>query len=137
MATLPITETTQSPRALHYALWTVQALLAFAFFAAGAMKTLTPIDQLVAQGIDHGWALTRFIGVSELAGAVGLILPSALRIQPWLTPLAASGLATIMVLAAGVHAAHGQVSQLPPVIVLGALAAFVVWGRSTRARILA
>ena len=74
-------------------LWVVQILLALAFVMAGAMKLFTPIADLAAQ---MGWPdessalLVRFIGLAEVCGALGLILPSALRIRPSLTPLAAA-----------------------------------------------
>ena len=68
----------------------------------------------------------RAIGVSELLGAIGLILPAALRIKPILTPLAASGIAVIMILATAYHIYAGE----PPVtIAFFLLAAFVAWGR--------
>jgi putative oxidoreductase len=76
-------------------------------------------------------ALLRFIGISEALGAVGLILPSALRILPKLTPLAAVGLATVMALAIPFHASRGELLQaLPANVILGSLAAFVAWGRT-------
>lgn len=123
-----------SPRpALHIGLWVVQALLALAFFASGAMKVAMPIEELKANmpWIDGPLGgLVRFIGVSEVLGAVGLVLPTATRIKPFLTPLAALGLATVMVLAAGTHASRGELGALPVNAVLGGLALFVAWGRA-------
>jgi putative oxidoreductase len=119
-------------KGLSVALWISQILLAVMFGMAGFMKATQPIDQLsgmlpfVAQ-VPEG--LVRFIGASELAGAVGLILPAALRILPVLTPLAASGLVVVMVLAAGFHISRGEFSNLPVNFILGSLAAFVAWGR--------
>lgn len=121
-----------SSKTLHYALWGVQGLLALAFGMAGIMKATQPIAQLAAA---MPWAaamppeLVRFIGISELAGALGLILPAAARIRPGLTPLAALGLVVIMVLASLVHLARGEIQALPVNLVVGALAAFVAWGR--------
>jgi hypothetical protein len=126
---------------MNRALWIVQVLLALNFGMAGVMKSTMPIDDLVKNGL--AWAadmplwLVRFIGVSELLGAIGLILPAALRIKPVLTPLAASGLLTIMVLAAGFHATRGEWSGIAFNVVLGALAAFVAWGRFKKAPIAA
>ena len=117
---------------LSVGLWTNQILLAVMFGMAGFMKATQPISQLsamlpfVAQ-MPEG--LVRFIGASELAGAVGLILPAALRIVPVLTPLAASGLVVVMVLAAGFHISRGEFSNVPVNFILGSLAAFVAWGR--------
>jgi uncharacterized membrane protein YphA (DoxX/SURF4 family) len=137
MTTAALT-TAPDRRALRGALWTVQLLLAVAFGMAGFMKLTTPLDQLAAQmaWVDYTPApLVRFIGLSELLGAVGLVLPSALRILPWLTPLASGGLVTVMVLAALTHLTHGEAAFVPVNLVLGALAAFVTWGRARAARI--
>ena len=117
---------------VNAALWTVQVLLAGAFGLAGVMKTAMPVADLAAQMVwpgDLPPALVRFIGTSELAAALGLILPAALRIRPVLTPLAAAGLVVVMVLAAGFHLSRGELQALPINVVLGALAAFVAWGR--------
>ena len=75
----------------------------------------------------------RFIGVVELLGALGLILPAATRIMPKLTPLAASGLLVVMVLASVTHISRGEYPMIIANVVLGALAAFIAWGRLTRA----
>ena len=68
---------------MNLALWAVQALLALAFLAAGSMKLAVPVDQLLANGMSFvaytPEALVRFIGACEVAGALGLVLPSALR----------------------------------------------------------
>lgn len=80
-------------------------------------------------------ALIRFIGAAEVAGGLGVLLPSALRIRPSLTPLAAWGLVVVMVLAAGFHMSRGEWSSVPTNVVLGALAAFVAWGRTRPAPI--
>jgi hypothetical protein len=75
------------------------------------------------------------IGVCELLGAVGLILPSATRVLPVLTPVAASALTLVMVLAAGTHFSYGELPVIGVNVVLGGLAAFVAWGRFRRAPI--
>jgi hypothetical protein len=119
-------------RALHFALWGVQILLALAFGMAGVMKATTPIAELAK---NVSWAaelpsLVRFIGTSEFLGAVGLILPSALRIMPKLSGIAGAALTLVMVLAVGYHVMqHDPFSKLVPSLVLGALSAFVAWGR--------
>jgi putative oxidoreductase len=80
--------------------------------------------------------MVRFIGACELAGAVGLILPAATRIRPMLTPLAASGLVVVMLLAMAFHISRGEAAQALPInLTLGALAAFVAWGRFRKAPI--
>ena len=122
---------------MNIILWLVQILLAAAFGMAGVMKATQPVDVLAANGI--AWApqvplaLVRFIGISELLGAVGLILPALTKIKPFLTPLAALGLLTVMILAMGFHVSRGEATALPINIVLGGLAAFVAWGRASRA----
>ncbi len=84
-------------------LWILQGLLALVFLITGAIKIIRPKEQLVAQ---MGWVeevsqpVVRLIGFVEILGAVGLILPSLTGIMPWLTPLAAAGLALTMVGAA-------------------------------------
>ena len=120
-------------------IWVAQAFLAFAFLAGGGMKLTAPIDQLLANGmtfVEHvpAW-LVRFIGLSEVAGAFGLILPSALKIQPRLTPIAASLLVVVMVLAAITHVLLGEFGAVIPPVVLGSLAGFVAWGRFVAAPI--
>lgn len=117
-------------KGLHIALWIVQALLAVLFGYVGLMKIITPVEQLMESGLSWvsfvGIVMTRFIGVSELLGAIGLILPAALRIKPILTPLAAAGIAIVMILATAYHIYAGDP---PATIVLFLLAGFVAWGR--------
>lgn len=126
-------------RALSIALWSAQILLAIVFGMAGVMKTTTPIPELAEMmpWVAEAPVLARFIGVSELAAALGLLLPALTRIAPVLTPLAASGLVVVMIFAAGFHGVRGEFTALPLVIALGALAWFVAWGRFRRAPIAA
>jgi putative oxidoreductase len=125
------------PKVLHITLWILQAILASMFMMGGFMKTFMPIAELSAT---MPWAsdipqLTRFIGITQILGALGLILPAALKIAPRLTVWAASGLALTMVLALLFHINRGEMSALPINIVLGLLAGFIAWGRSTKAPI--
>jgi hypothetical protein len=125
-------------KVLHYSLWVAQLLLAAAFGMAGFMKATTPIAELalsLPMANELPEALIRFIGISELAGALGLVLPAATRIKPLLTPLAGLGLVVVMVLAAGFHVMRGEFGALPTNFALGALAAFVAWGRVRKAPI--
>lgn len=124
---------------MNIALWIVQILLALAFGASGFMKAFMPIDQLGAQ---MAWVndvnpllMVRLPGIAEVLGAIGLILPSALRIQPRLTVYAAYALALVMVLAAIFHISRGEYSDLVPNIVLLALSLFVGYGRTKLAPI--
>ena len=126
-----------APKALHIGLWVAQALLAFAFIAAGAMKTFTPIEQL---GQGQAWMsempwLVRFIGISELLGGIGVVLPGITKILPRLVGYAALGLTVVMILAVGFHVMQNDAAHPGPAIVLGLLAAFVTWGRLSRAPI--
>jgi uncharacterized membrane protein YphA (DoxX/SURF4 family) len=123
---------------LHIALWIVQVLLALAFGMAGFMKLTAPVAELAQKMIWPGAvppALVRFIGASELLGAIGLVLPAATRIRPGLTALAGAGLTLVMVLAAVFHLSRGEAKMLPINLVIGGLAAFVAWGRARRAPI--
>lgn len=125
-------------KGLRVGLWVVQGLLAATFLAAGLMKVTAPVEELQASmpwvSGSMGQAV-RFIGGVEVLGALGLILPAATRIKPSLTPLAAIGLTTVMVLASFTHLLRGEVQMLPVTAVLGGLAAFVAWGRSRKAPI--
>lgn len=127
-----------APKGWNISLWVVQVLLAVFFGMAGFMKSTQPIAELAEKMVWPGVvpaALVRFIGLSELAAAFGLILPAATRIKPVLTPLAGAGLAVIMLFAAIFHAVRGEFGALPTNFVLGALAAFVAWGRFRKAPI--
>jgi hypothetical protein len=92
-----------------------------------------PKDKLLTSG--QGWAQDfsptsiRLIGLAEILGAVGLVLPAAVHIAPILVPLAAVGLALVMAGAAAVHARRREAPQVVVNTVLLALAVFVAWGR--------
>jgi len=113
---------------MTYALWIVQGFLALLFLFTGGIKLILPLDVLRKQMPLPG-LFVRFIGVAEVLGALGLILPGLLRVRPGLTPLAAAGLvivmigATVFTLATG----GGLLSLIP--LVVGLLAAFVARGR--------
>ena len=116
---------------LNFWLWAAAGLLAVLYLMAGFMKATQPIDKLAAQ---MKWPaelpkLTRFVGWSEVLGAIGLILPLLTGILAWLTPLAAICLVVVQVLAIGFHMMRKEVTIIPFNVVLLALAAFVAWGR--------
>ena len=121
-----------SARPWHIALWAVQIVLALFFGSIGILKIRLPLEEAAAQ---MPWVLAypswtlKFIGVSELLGALGLVLPSLLRILPGLTPTAGLALATIMVLAGFYHAGQGEYPAIAVNVVLGLMAVFVAWGR--------
>jgi hypothetical protein len=110
------------------ALWIVQGLLAALFLFAGGMKLITPVAVLSVMSPFPG-EFIRFIGICEVLGAVGLILPWALGIRRELTPLAAAGLVIIMVGATVSTLAIGGGVLALPTLLLGLLAALVAYGR--------
>jgi hypothetical protein len=118
----------QECQPMTYALWIVQALLAALFLFAGGMKLILPLDKLTGPVELPGWFI-RFIGVCEVLGGLGLILPGLLRIRPGLTPLAAVGLVIIMIGAIAITLQGGLLSAALISLVVGLLAAFVAYGR--------
>ena len=118
---------------LNAALWIVQGLLAALFVFAGSTKLILPIDMLTSMGSPNqivlpSWFI-RFIGMAEVLGAIGLILPRLLTIRPQLTVLAATGLVIIMIGATSLtFAADGFAPALFPMVV-GVLAGSVAYGR--------
>ena len=114
---------------INKVLWTVQVLLAFVFLFAGGMKLLLPLDAMQVPVALPG-SFIRFIGVAEVLGAIGLVLPWLLRVRPSLTPLAAEGLAIVMVGATAVTLVGGGVGQAIVPVIVGVLAGSVAYGRS-------
>jgi hypothetical protein len=119
-------------RKANVALWTTQGLLALVFLFAGAMKLIVPVEEMSGP-VTLPALFIHFIGVCEVAGALGLVLPGIFRFRTGLTPLAAAGLVVIMVGATTLTAAYiGLASAVFPLIV-GILAAVVAYGRRPRA----
>lgn len=120
---------------MNITLWIVQGVLATMFLMAGISKSTQPIEKLLKSGIS--WAdrfptsTVRFIGISELLGGLGLILPWLLDWYPILTPSAASALAFVMMLAIFHHAKYKESKGIVVNIVLLSLLAFVAYGRFT------
>ena len=114
---------------MNRVLWVIQAVLALLFVFAGGMKLVLPLEQLAGPVALPG-AFIRFIGVAELLGGIGLILPALLRIRPGLTPLAAAGLVIIMIGAVAITVSSGAVGAALISLVVGLLAAFVAYGRT-------
>ena len=113
---------------MNKTLWIVQGLLAALFLFAGGAKLVMSLDQMAGPVALPEWFL-RFIGVAEVLGAIGLILPGLLRIRPGLTPLAAAGLVIVMIGAAAYTLAAGEVASAPMPLVVGILCGFVAYGR--------
>lgn len=113
---------------MTYALWIVQILLAAVFLFVGGMKLVLPLEKLSGP-VEMPGAFLRFIGMMEVLGGIGLILPALLRIRPGLTPLAAAGLVIIMVGAIVITLMVGERAAALISLVVGLLAAFVAYGR--------
>jgi uncharacterized membrane protein YphA (DoxX/SURF4 family) len=124
----PMPEGGRRSSLLNVALWIVQVLLAALFLFAGSMKLILPIEEMTKQTPLPGLFL-RFLGVVEVLGGIGLILPGLLRIRPGLTPLAAAGLVIIMIGATVMTLASGPVAAALFPLVTGLLAAIVAYGR--------
>ena len=122
---------TKKSKVLNVSLWVAQSILAAMFLMAGVMKFATSIEEQrkmewakhVSEGLIH------FVGVVEILGAIGLLLPSILKIKPWLTPWAATGVALVMVLAMGLNVSVGDTKPIMTIMILTAIALFVAWGR--------
>ena len=118
----------RNSRRTNRVLWTIQGLLALVFLFAGGMKLVVPIEMLKGP-VPLPGAFMRFIGVCEVLGAVGLILPGLTRIRTGLTPLAASSLVIIMIGATTVTLIGGLVAPAAIPAVVGLLAVTVAYGR--------
>ncbi len=119
---------------MNIVLWVVQGLLALVFLLVGFMKAFMPMETLKK---NMAWVSTvpapvvRFIGVAEMLGAIGLILPLATGIVAWLTVAAAVGLVVVMVGASTYHASRREYSNIGMNVVLLLMAVFIVLGRLT------
>ena len=117
---------------MNITLWIIQALLALVFLMAGFMKTFRPLDALAER---MSWVskvpspLVRLLGIVELLGAIGLILPILTNIWPWLTALTAVGLALVMVGAIVLHASRREFSGVGVTVIILILAVFVAYGQ--------
>lgn len=118
---------------MNITLWIIASVLALAFLAAGAMKLGQPQEKLAASGM--GWTegvapgAIKAIGLVEVLGALGLILPAVTGIATFLVPVAATGLAIVMVGAIVTHLKRGEKQMAVINIVLAALALIVAVGR--------
>ncbi|HEX4225670.1 MAG TPA: DoxX family protein [Pseudonocardiaceae bacterium] len=119
---------------MNIALWIAQGLLALAYLAAGGLKLVRPREQLVASG-NFEWmrgysdAGVKAVGLVEIIGALGVILPWLTGIAPILTPIAAIGLVVVQLGALRVHLVRNERKPLPANLFLLLLAAFVAVGR--------
>ncbi|RRB06675.1 DoxX family protein [Larkinella rosea] len=129
---------TQHPKpsiVLQVALWIAQVLIAASFGWGAYLKLFLPITEL-----SHMWPWTaqippelmKLTGVFDFLGAVGILLPSLLRIKPGLTPIAAVAIIVQMIAASIFHISRGEAAGIAPNIVFALLAAFIAWGRSKK-----
>jgi uncharacterized membrane protein YphA (DoxX/SURF4 family) len=116
-------------KTLHRALWVIQCLLALLFLFAGAMKFKISPEQTKAFPVQLSLGFLRFIGVCEVLGGLGMVLPGLLKIKTWLTPLAAAGLTIIMV-GATLISAIGAIPQALFPFVAGCLTVAVAYYRT-------
>jgi hypothetical protein len=129
-----------SSKVIHIVLWVVQVVLAVCLSWAAWMKLVQPVEQVAAM---WPWAgqvpvsLVKITGIVDLLGALGLVLPSVLRIQPKLTPVTAGCIILLMVCASIFHIVRGEIALIGVNIVFVLLAAFVAWGKSMNAPIMA
>ncbi|HRZ96551.1 MAG TPA: DoxX family protein [Paludibacter sp.] len=114
-------------------LWFIQAILAAIFAMAGLLKIILPPEKLIKMGLK--WVVrlpvykVRFIGISELLGAIGLILPMVLNYYPIITPIAAFGFVMVMVFAAYHHYRYSENKAIVFNVALMIFAAIIVVGR--------
>jgi hypothetical protein len=113
------------------AYWILAGLLALAYLAAGGMKLAQSREKLVSSGMgwvgdSPAWAV-KAVGLVEVLGAIGLILPALTGIAPILAPIAAAGLVLVQIGAAITHLVRGEAKTLPVNILLLLLAAAAAW----------
>lgn len=115
---------------MNILLWVLQSLLALLFLFAGIMKFVTPVEEMMKQmPVNIGGGLLHFVGVCEILGGLGLILPALLRIKPSLTPLAAAGLLVILIGAVVITLMAGSIVLALFPLVVALLTLFVAYGR--------
>src|ERR1043165_9215364 len=115
---------------MNILLWILQCLLGLLFIFSGTTKFVMSVEQMNAQGpIFLPGVFLHFIGVCEILGGIGLIVPSALRIAPRLTPLAAAGLAIITAGATVITLMGPMKGMVLLPLVTCVLCIFVAYGR--------
>ncbi len=115
---------------LNIVLWVLQFLLAAAFLAHGWLFLSPPANLIEQMNASIPPPLRIFIGVAEVLGPIGLTLPGISRVQPWLVPTAAAGLAIVVGCATVFHVARGEMSSAAITAALTALLVFVAYMRS-------
>jgi len=124
---------TSTAKTVNRALWTAQTVAALVFLLAGSMKFIMPADKMQQGPIQLPLAFLYFIGLCEVLGAFGLLLPGMLRIRTVLTPLAAAGLTIIMI---GATVLSVEAMGISAAVVPGVLGAITAWIAYARARVI-
>src|SRR5690349_19488528 len=114
---------------MNIVLWVLQVLLAVAFFAHGWLFLSPPPEIAVQMNASMPRWFQLFLGVAEIAAALGLTLPGLTRILPWLVTWAAVGIMIVMVSATGFHLMRGETSSAMVTLVILAIASFVAYQR--------
>jgi putative oxidoreductase len=115
---------------MNIGLWILQVLLAVVFLAHGWMFLAPPPEIKVQMDANLPRWFQLFMGVAEVAAAVGLILPGFTRVMPFLVTWAAVGIMIIMVAATGYHAVRSEYGSAVTTLVLLAMATFLAYGRT-------
>jgi uncharacterized membrane protein YphA (DoxX/SURF4 family) len=129
---------TTTSKPLQIGLWIAQVLIFAAFVLFGCMKLFMPIEKLAAMWVWPGavppWFL-HLMGLIDIAGGLGILLPALTRIKPRLGVLAAACCVLLQICAIAFHTSRGEAQALPLNVILLALTAFILWGRGTKAPI--
>jgi uncharacterized membrane protein len=134
-----MTNQQKTSKTIHIILWIAQIVLSASLIWGGMMKFFQPIEKLSAL---WPWTsqvpveLLKLTGFIDLLGAIGLILPSLLRIKPKLIPISAIGIIILMICASIFHIVRGEASQIGANIIFALIAIFIAWGRFFKAPIL-
>jgi hypothetical protein len=132
MNTRTLTHGLTGHRLLHVTLWVATVILMLAFSITAAIKLVFPlyeVRQILPWTQGFSPLMIRALGVIELIGVQGLWLPGATRTAPRLVPVAAAGLASLMVAAACFHLVRNEPGQIGLPVILFTLSTFVMWGR--------
>jgi putative oxidoreductase len=131
--------TNKNSKSLNITIWIVQGITATLMVISAFMKIATPISKLSARWKWTGElpeTVVRLLGVLDLLGGIGIIVPALLKIKPGLTPLAALGVVLLMTSASVFHISRGEASVIGFNIILMLLASFIAWGRYKKLPIL-
>lgn len=115
---------------MNILLWVLQVLLAVVFIAHGLLLLMPPPDIAAQMLMSLPRSFWVFLGVAEVAAAIGLTLPGLTRVMPWLVSWAAAGIMIVMISATGYHIIRGEISSAAVTFVLLIMATFLAYERS-------